>query len=530
MKTRLLAALLAAVMSLTLLVGCEGNGGKTTTAATTTTTEETTTTTEETTTTTEETTTTTEEETTTTSKRTTTKRKTTTTTAPTTKWTFVLKKTTTTEETTTTDAEETTTVEGDETTTTSSTKRTVGSRTSKTTKDWSDTFPVKVNATAEERAAAINNDLKGKEKIKIKSDRATVFAHDHDGYSFTHHPGIALIDGRLFVQFTQSKKDEDAPGQRIVVSYSDDFFTWSDPVVAGPCQENTLVPGTETGNVPSSFYAHDGSLFLFYAARNYAADKFDSQNRFIANANVEGVDTNMFVKSDDKGLTWSEPIVYGSALGKPVQSLTGRWVSQIGRGISWLDDGEEANGLYWSHRSGLTAEQNADANSRVKEVKGTLTEASMYQTQDYVFHIMTRSDAGYLWHHESLDNGETWEDIYPTNFTTSSTMWRFGNLPDGRIFGIGSSDIKQGRYPLELWVSDDGINFDTCYILRDEYDIAETGELFVQKGQNQHCAGWAKGGEYAYPHVVIDDTYLYVTYSRHKEMMEITRVKLSDIQ
>ncbi len=75
-----------------------------------------------------------------------------------------------------------------------------------------------------------------------------------------------------------------------------------------------------------------------------------------------------------------------------------------------------------------------------------------------------------------------------------------------------------------------GSNYhDTCYILRDEYDIAETSDLFVGKGRNQHCPGWSKGGEYAYPYAVMDDTYLYVAYSRHKEMIEVTRVKLTEI-
>ena len=158
-----------------------------------------------------------------------------------------------------------------------------------------------------------------------------------------------------------------------------------------------------------------------------------------------------------------------------------------------------------------------------------MTEDAGYQSPDYVFHTIFRSETNYVWHSESYDDGKTWTDPEPTNFYTSWSMWEFGNLPDGRVFAIGSPD-PNSRYPLEMWISEDGYNFDTCYILRDEVDIAETGDLFLPRSKNQHCPGYAKGGEYGYPHVVMDDTYLYVAYSRHKEMMEITRVKFSDIK
>ena len=70
--------------------------------------------------------------------------------------------------------------------------------------------------------------------------------------------------------------------------------------------------------------------------------------------------------------------------------------------------------------------------------------------------------------------------------------------------------------PLHLYVSKDGYNFDTGYILRDE-------------PYNQQRSGYAKGGPYAYPEVLFAGEYMYVLYSKQKEVMEISRVKLSDI-
>ncbi|MBQ6829807.1 MAG: exo-alpha-sialidase [Clostridia bacterium] len=524
MRIRLLAAVLAAVMSMTLFVGCNDNDDTTvttTTEATTTTTEDVGTTTEE-----EETPTSADDETTTGGKKSTTKK----TTVSTTQVTYrTVNKNTTTTVTTTSEKPIDNVTEPTSKGSTTTTKKTPPSRTKTTKKDWSHIFPVKVEKSAEERSASINNNLNGKQKVKIKSDRATVLMHDCKEYTFTHHPGIALKDGRLFVSFTQSFKDEDAPGQRVAVCYSDDFFTWSDPVVAAACAESALVPGKEAANIPRHFFAINGELLLFYGSISYGAECYDKLGQFKPTANASSIAGHeMFVRSKD-GITWSEPERFGGAIAIPQKSLTDQWISYANWGVSWLEDGKEPNGLYWSDGGTLTPDQKSAAQIRAKQAGASLTEYSGYQSRDYVFHIMTRSETNKMWHHESYDNGQTWTDVYPTNFATTYSYWDFGNLPDGRVFAVGSSDVSKGRYPLEMWISEDGYNFNTCYILRDEYDIAETGDLFLKKGQNQHCAGWSKGGQYGYPHVVMDDTYMYVAYSRHKEMMEITRVKLSDI-
>ena len=516
MKIRLFAAVLAAVMSLSMLVACNDN----TDTTTTTTTEATTTTTEASTT--AEDTTTATEDTTTGSKKSTTN-KAVTTKATTTKPTYRTMGTVTTE------ATDPVNVTEGITTTTSKTR---ASRTKATAAAWEKLFPVKVEGTPAERSLSINNKLNGKEKVKIKSDRATVSMHDCKEYTFNHHPGIALQNGRLFVSFSQAYNDEDSPGQRLVVAYSDDFFNWSDPVVAAPTMENQLVKGKETANIPDSLFAWGGTVYYFYRSNSYGPTRFDDLGRFIANGSYDDmVGVGMYVKSTDNGLTWSAPERFVSAPGTmPYKSLHGQWICTYGYGISWMNAGKEPNGLSWSGHGGVSGAQINQANIRLKgqTAHSALTEDAGYQSPDYVFHTIFRSETNYVWHSESYDNGKTWTDPEPTNFYTSWSMWEFGNLPDGRVFAIGSTD-PSSRYPLEMWISKDGYNFDTCYILRDEIDLAEGG-LFLPRSMNQHCPGYAKGGEYGYPHVVMDDTYLYVAYSRHKEMMEITRVKFSDIK
>ena len=122
-----------------------------------------------------------------------------------------------------------------------------------------------------------------------------------------------------------------------------------------------------------------------------------------------------------------------------------------------------------------------------------------------------------MWHSASYDDGNTWSETYRTNFSTDHTMPSFGRLPDGRAYFIGDPYANNdARFPLALCLSDDGYTFDKAYVLRDE-------RYEMQQG------GWAKGGYFAYPEAMIHGEYLYVFYSKQKEVMEITRVKLSDI-
>ncbi|MBQ6830378.1 MAG: exo-alpha-sialidase [Clostridia bacterium] len=507
MKARLFAAVLIVAMSLSLF-GCNDNND----TDKTTTTETTTTTTEESTTASQEETTSTEEEKTTASKKSTTTKKVTTTTSE--KTYRTLPKTTTTATAATSAIDNVT--EPVSTGSTTTTKRTVPPRVTTTKKDWSHIFPVKVTQSIKDRAAAVNNNLNGAQKIKLPSDRAFVTNYDPD-WAFTHHPGLAYFNGKWYASFSQGPKDEDAPGQRIVVCSSDDFLTWSKPVVVGPCIDNPLKAGTLSGNVPSPIFTCNNKLIITYGATCYPPNKFDSQNRFQANADLTNTINKGFVVMSTDGVNWSEPVAYTGGGGGDTlrQTVTGRWLKAYGTSAHFSDK-ETPDGLVWESK-GLSLYQRNDA---IKRNNGAVhTESSWFQTKDNVLHIMVRSDTGYLWMMESYDNGETWTDLYPTNFGSSSTMWKFGELPDGRIYGVGTSgNASSGRDKLELWLSDDGINFDTCYIIRDEND------------SQQRKPGWAKGGRYGYPSVQIRDGYLHVLYSRHKEYMEVSRVKLSDIK
>ncbi len=394
---------------------------------------------------------------------------------------------------------------------TSSTRKTVPSRTKTTVTTAAHVdFPVKPKYESPQlSAAAVNNRIDGV-KTKIKSERSLVAEYDPD-WAFAHQNGITYFKGKYYVGWSSGVRHEDAAGQRILVaSSSDNCQTWSEPTVVAVPEMGTY---GQKALLFAQFVATDDMLYVYFIEHEYGESHFDSNGKFIAKDNQEIIGSRSVAVFTSDGVNWTEQIEFGGNSNEsPRQSLTGRWFSGAGNGLNiWDDEGEHR--VKWSN---LSAQQVADARSRGAQL---LTEASWYQTDDYVIHMMLRAQTGYVWMSESYDNGETWTDAYPTCFTTDHAMFNFGRLPDGRYYFVGNSTMEAGtwrRYPLELFVSEDGYNFNKAYILRDE------------KYQMQQ-QGWSKGGYFGYPEVFIHDGYMHISYSKEKEVIEVTRVKLSDI-
>ncbi len=370
-------------------------------------------------------------------------------------------------------------------------------------------FPVEEVLPIEEAAARVNREPSAPLK-KLPSELVLVREFDPE-YTFAHHGGLAIFKGKLYASYSRAVQFEDAPAQQAVVCSMplDDFGNWSEPVVVGA--PVMAADGIHLTSNLAGFLHTDGDVLYFnYAKKEYAPDSWDVDGNYL-NAEHMAISWINMVSTTTDGVHWSAPVPAGiSANESPRQSLTGHWFAGAGNQLLYSD--KEKPGTDWT-AVGPTAEQIQDALSRGAPM---LTEASWYQTDDYVLHLMLRSNARYIWMSNSYDNGKTWTDIHPTNFVTDATMANFGRLPDGRYYFVGNATYGALRFPLRLYISEDGYNFNTGYVLRDE-------------PYGQRVGGFGKGGAYAYPEVLFDSKYMYVIYSKHKEIMEVTRVKLSDI-
>ena len=403
--------------------------------------------------------------------------------------------------------------------TTSSSRRTVStkSRTSATTpttvndpdNPFAIFYPITPSLSIQESSKRIRNDATPKRKLP--SDVATITTFDPN-WAFAHHPGgFEYFKGKFYAAFSRGYTGEDMPGQQAVLCTSDDFYHWSEPQVIAPATQGAY---GETCVGPGPMYVAGGKLFYTYGVSDYSKEYF-SGGTFNPRAKGTRTDTMYRIYTED-GVNWSKPQRI-SSIGMNYylrQNLTGRWMSCYG---SWLhrSDADVPDGVTWDY---YVMPNEMRQNSQ-KRNGGTLHESSWYQSLDGVVHIMIRSDKGYLWNAESYDNGETFTEFYPTKFSSKNTQFNFYNLPDGRAVAVGSpasSTSVWDMWPLNLYISNDGYNFNTAYTLRNE--------RYAMKQE-----GYSKGGEYAYMKFLVHEDYFYVFYSKMKEVMEVTRVKISDL-
>lgn len=359
-------------------------------------------------------------------------------------------------------------------------------------------YPVKTGRSAEKEAYLITN-IKTTNAVnganpKIASD-VYQFAYDENN-AFMHQSSICVFKNKIYAAWSSGAKNEDDEGQRIVLSSTpiSNFKGWSKPkVVASPEMGLNHTKVLLNGEM----WTDGDKLYISYFSKELASNMYNSDGTRKFTGGVEGgeidyLSSEYLIMESTDGVNWKK---------------TGSVYENTG----WYCENNAFN------RLALDGCPTSTINDATHRGAPFLGECYVYRGANNVLHLMARANQSKAWSCTSFDNGETWSLAYQTNFNTDATMATFGNLPDGRAFFIGSTKYGNSRYPLSLYVSKDGYNFDLGFTLRDE--------RYVMKKD-----GWAKGGEYAYADFTFDNTYLYTIYSKQKEVAEITRVKLSDIK
>ena len=325
-------------------------------------------------------------------------------------------------------------------------------------------------------------------------------------WTYSHHPHLTFFRGRYIAIWSNGRRDEDAPGQRILMATAANFGEWSvpHPLVDVTTDSN----GGERVLTAAGFHEDNGTLVAYFA--NYGPAK--ETPRLLAVTTTNGVD-------------WSPP----QPVGLPVCPNFGPLVVRGGRLIlsghiafPYTDDptgltGWRMAGLYPPTMAASVTDDPASfwRVARSNDWGAAVCEGAAFQTEDGVIRVPLRSTGRQfrhrLWLTESRDNGVSYSAPVATEFSDTDAKFQFGRLPDGRFFYVGNP-VGGGRTPLVLALSRDGMNFDRNFILGEQrYALAQPGR--------------AKGGEYGYPNVWCQDGWLHVIVSRQKESIEVLRVK-----
>ncbi len=360
---------------------------------------------------------------------------------------------------------------------------------------------------------------------KLLSEPRIIAGPDGEKSAYAHHPFITWFHGRYYVIWSGGFRNEDDCGQRVMMSRSADGIRWETPF---PAVEPFSCGGPDRVLTACGFYTDGEKLTAYVGVYRYRPSLVVKDPAYPVGRrpfeDAGHLDTALYYVTTDDGECWTAPAPVGLSMvanHSPVTVSSGRLIIPGNIMFPYSDEkdghsGFRTAGIYGDYFKGKPPVDDSESIRAVTKARGwnasLICEGSLYEIGG-LLRMLLRSNSGTLWCAESRDNGATWGDPYPTEFTDCGSKFRCGRLPDGRYYCVSNPE-PGARLPLTISLSEDGEAFDIAYVLRDE-----------------PCAmrfpGFGKGGVYAYPDVLIRDGSLFIVYSVQKESIGITRVPLS---
>jgi hypothetical protein len=337
-----------------------------------------------------------------------------------------------------------------------------------------------------------------------------LFEPTENDWKYSHHQSVTAFQGQMFAIWSNGLRDEDSPGQRVMYAVRNTAGQWSRPRIL--FQPEIQADGRLRILTAGGFHQYQGTLVAY--AGDYSIDRKS---------------TRLLARTSRDGDRWSEvrdlhvPICPNHG---PQATASGRLIIAGNTAMPYTDDpaglaGWKMTGIYPAALEPFQDNPSTFWPVAKRMHWPNLCEAAFYQTDDGVLHVLFRSTGlpasgrPWLWESRSNDNGATWTAPLETAMSNTDTKFHFGRLPDGRFYCV-SNPIGNGRTPLVLSISRDGVAFDRHFIL---------GEKHYQK----RFEGGCKGGQYGYPHTLVYEGHLYVIVSREKEAVELLRVALAEL-
>jgi len=344
------------------------------------------------------------------------------------------------------------------------------------------------------------------------------------GAAYSHQAQLTSHHGRLYATWTLGIREEEGPGEHMVLATSDDHGeTWSPPIMVARARPGqfaaTIVVSTGLRVVGDRLIAYYGEWERAVVGMTPAGWRTESQVPEILLNNHTAV-----CISRDGGLTWDDrhTIIAGqTGYMTPSPTASGRLILPGHLTYPYTDDLLGMTGWKRAAVPGLPADFEDTYFSVVNGVRPACVdhlynEASFFQTDAGVLHMMLRTeDVRLLGVTTSCDNGVTWSTPVLTDYTDCIGRPHFGRLPDGRYFGMTCPGAS--RTPAVLALSEDGVVFDRHYIIGNEPD------------RGPRVPGFGKSGRYGYPYLHVAGAYGFVIYSVAKEDIGIGRFKLADL-
>ncbi|HMQ06263.1 MAG TPA: exo-alpha-sialidase [Saprospiraceae bacterium] len=327
--------------------------------------------------------------------------------------------------------------------------------------------------------------------------------------AYNHYACLIHYKGKFFAMWGNHPMGEDAPGQRILFSHSEEWGEWTNAWELLP-PPGPVLPRSEKGIhlKPDRWAIIDDILYAII---------------FIHGAGGESYPIGLRVFKDG---TFDEPFLIKNPGDRNILPHTeSEWPpfdDRVERKFdNWYDATHQVS--WWAAaRDGVNRKANDGSN---------LIETFMYKAADGTKVLMARNwgtpsnpvhnNRIYVTFDDGKGNG--WGSLHPTNIPDSPTRTQAISLDDGRVLLIGSQNVPYfdealylARDPLTISVSKDGYTFDRVYAFHT--NASRSFRIENVSGRNPG---------YAYTSSIIHEGWLYTLYSIGKEDMGISRVPLS---
>ena len=343
-------------------------------------------------------------------------------------------------------------------------------------------------------------DVSAKQTLGLKQipgEHKVLYRASETGYKFCHHPQLVVFQDRCYAMWSNGIRDEDTPGQRILVCSSSDGQRWTEPRVLTDHDAGKGIC------VAAGFRVYRQQLIAYYT---------------VTGGTNFHPDTALYARLSNDGREWgpARRITKGFFINPPLQLSNGHLV--IG--------GEHVGEQRSTARMRILVTEAADGLSGWQEAKITVkdlkvigyAEPNMYQRQDGTLVMPLRNYSGFFYVATSSNQGRSWSTPVKTNFPDSTARFALGKLPDKTIYLINNPGPKQfDRHLLAISTSTDGKEFKRSWIVRN-------------KPTKMRYPGKSKLDGWQYPHAIVWKSFLYVAYSINKEDVAVTRIPLKYLQ
>ncbi|MAP94948.1 MAG: hypothetical protein CMK07_08355 [Ponticaulis sp.] len=340
-----------------------------------------------------------------------------------------------------------------------------------------------------------------------EADHFTVYAPMSDAdYAYNHGAVLTWFQGRYYMQWQSSFRDEDAAETRVMYAVSSDAETWSEPrILASPADGLTITNGG---------WVTDGETLIAYINVWPDVDDGDLKYGFA-----------QYVASTD-GLSWSAPERVLMADGSPVSGIIEQDTRALpgGRLLTafHVEPGLIAKPYITDDPLGMTGWVEGEFHNLESEGPTSRELEPSWFVNANGNPVMVFRDQGGSFKtiaSESRDKGLTWSAPVLSDFPDSRSKQSAGNLGDGTVFRVNNPRRDRERYPLVLSLSEDGQVFDRAYVVRS--GLTDLPAM-------QHDGRYKRIG-YSYPKSFVHNGFLYIAYATNKERIELTRIPVSSL-